>query len=279
MILTILVLAIIILCAFNGFRKGLFGIVFGLISWAVIILSVVFLSPVMQDYLENKTGLPDRIYESAKGYIEQKLTRTGSGSLDSMVAENEKKDTASMSFMADIISRLVSDVGSQKNSATKDISDSAGSASYDSTLPPAMNRAIRGTAQEAIEDYNISSALNEAKGTVVSFVAGSVASKIRDYAVFGLARILTFLIAALACFIFRIIFKVIMLDRGFAIRQHILGVLFGLLEGFLLVWILMYLISCIATTEFGRSLSSAIDGSVILSWFYNNNPLGRMGAP
>ena len=63
------------------------------------------------------------------------------------------------------------------------------------------------------------------------------------------------------------------MDKGFAIRQHILGVLFGLLEGFLLVWILMYLISCIATTAFGRSLAETIDGSVILSWFYNNNPL------
>lgn len=273
MILLILVLAIIFLCAFNGFRKGLFGIVFGLISWAVIILSVIFLSPVMQNYLENRTEVGKKIYESAKGYIEQKLTHTGSGTLDSMVAKDEKKDTDSMSFIADIISRLVSDVDKNKNPATEDISDSSGSASYDSTLPPAMNRSIRGTAQEAIEDYNINSAVSEAKGTVVSFVAESVASKIRDYALSGLSKILTFLIAAIACFIVRIIFKVIMMDKGFAIRQHILGVLFGLLEGFLLVWILMYLISCIGTTAFGRSLAETIDGSVILSWFYNNNPL------
>ncbi len=274
MILLILVFAIIFLCAFNGFRKGLFGIVFGLISWAVIILSVIFLSPVMRDYLQNKTGVGDRIYESSKGYIEQKLTRTGSGSLDSMVENNEKKDSSSTSFVADIITRLVSDVDSNKSSATKDISDSTGSASYDSTLPPSLNRAIRGTAQEAIENYNISSAVNGVKETVVSYVAESVASKIRDYALSGLSKIFTFLIAALICFIIRIIFKVIMMDRGFAIRQHILGVLFGFLEGFLLVWILMYLISCIGTTELGRSLLSTIDGNAILSWFYNNNPLG-----
>lgn len=227
MILLILVLAIIILCAFNGFRKGLFGIVSGVISWVVIILSVVFLSPVMQNHLEKRTDIGNRIYESAKGYIEQKLTRTSSGTLDFM-------------------------------------------------LPPAMDRAIRGTAQEAIEKYNFSASVEEAKGTLVSFVAEPVASKIRDYAIFGLSKVLTFLIAALACFAARIIFKVVMFNRGFAIKQHILGALFGLIEGFLLVWILMYLISCIGTTEFGRSLSSAIDQNVILSWFYNNNPLAGL---
>ena len=184
--LLILIIAIILVSVITGFRKGLFGILFGLFAWGFIFAAVIVGSPRMYAWIENNTDLRDRIYVSAQEYVENKLNYNAAGGIDEITgkagedSENnstgdasqdagagdgsaaagaagddaEDSDKASTPLIADLINTLVSDVKESKSAAASDFSQSTGNGTSDSAFPPSLTRSIRGAAQEAVDAFN-----------------------------------------------------------------------------------------------------------------------------
>ena len=70
-ILTIIVLAVIALCAYGGYRQGFFRVVYSLVGWVLVIGIVTFSSPYITRYLEEETKIRDTIQEKCLEYLEK----------------------------------------------------------------------------------------------------------------------------------------------------------------------------------------------------------------
>lgn len=291
--LLILIIAIILVAAIMGVRKGLFGILFGLFAWGFVLLAVIFGSPRMQVWLEANTDVYQKIYASADSYVVTKLTTTSSRPLSELTQDEKDEktgpdvasdaagipsgardeDDASTPFIADLINKLVSDVTNSKNAAASAASESTGAGTADSALPPALTRSLRGTAQEAVDSYGSAAAdaVETAKGTVIDAVADAVAKRIADYALVCLARVAVLALAGIVVLLVALIIRIVEMNKGIRTQSHVLGFFFGVLQGLLISWVLLFFLSCIGTTAAGQTLAADINSSAFLTWLYNNN--------
>lgn len=106
MILDIIVLAILALSAFIGYKKGLIGILVSVIALILSIILAVFLQGTVADYLYNDTNVGTTIESSVKEMMEEQIK------------ENNKLDTDTKSknkFLA-----MFFDVEKIKNSTIND---------------------------------------------------------------------------------------------------------------------------------------------------------------
>ncbi len=58
---TIVFLVIIVFLTILGYAKGLFSFVFGLVSWLVSLVLILFLGPIFEDMLMNRSGFYDSV--------------------------------------------------------------------------------------------------------------------------------------------------------------------------------------------------------------------------
>lgn len=70
-ILTIVVLAVIALCAYRGYRQGFFRVVYSLAGWVLVLGIVTFSSPYITRYLEEETNIQDTIEKKCLDYLEK----------------------------------------------------------------------------------------------------------------------------------------------------------------------------------------------------------------
>jgi hypothetical protein len=87
----------------------------------------------------------------------------------------------------------------------------------------------------------------------------------------GIAVLLAFVIAEIAVLIVGILVKG--LGRAPVIRQvnGLFGLLAGAVEGFLIVWILMFLAACLGSTSFGQTVIAEIYQNAFLVFLYEHN--------
>lgn len=90
-------------------------------------------------------------------------------------------------------------------------------------------------------------------------------------------KLLTILIAGIAAFIIvRLIAKALQLVNKIPVLGKVnqfFGLLAGLVEGLILVWIIMIGINFWVTINPNAAIASVIEGNEILFWLFENNPL------
>ena len=87
MILDIVLIIILLISAFIGYKKGLVGVVLSIVSLILSIILAVFLQSTVANYLYNDTGVGTMIESSIKTTIETELENR----LNTEVEENENK--------------------------------------------------------------------------------------------------------------------------------------------------------------------------------------------
>lgn len=115
----------------------------------------------------------------------------------------------------------------------------------------------------------------------VSTVQKLGAVNLGDYISKQLALMIVNAIAFIGVFaILSILFKVIITMADVIAKlpvlkevNHSIGMIVGILEGLLLVWVLCLLITGLAGTEFGQEIMKQISENSLLSFIYKNNPL------
>ena len=68
----IIMLFILFFLTLQGWRKGILGIVYGLVSWIFIFVFVTIANPYVLDYLKKQTHLYDKVYQQAEQFVEKK---------------------------------------------------------------------------------------------------------------------------------------------------------------------------------------------------------------
>ena len=102
-----------------------------------------------------------------------------------------------------------------------------------------------------------------------SYIINYIASLIMNI----LAYAVTFLIVWL---IIRLVLGALSVFRSLPIigwADHLLGLLLGVVQGVLLVWVLFLVLSLFATSQIGAGLMHEVNASPFLSFLYNSNPL------
>lgn len=69
--LEIIILGVIVLCAYWGYRAGLLRVVYSLLSWILVLGFVTWATPYITEYLEKNTKLEAAFEEKCRDYIQQ----------------------------------------------------------------------------------------------------------------------------------------------------------------------------------------------------------------
>jgi len=132
-------------------------------------------------------------------------------------------------------------------------------------LPEAIKELLHENNNE--ESYSILGVDNLAD-YIGAYVAGIVVNAVAFIATF----IVLFIAIKLLVLLLDLISKLPLINGV----NKIAGVALGLVEGFIILWVLCLLVTSVAGSEFGRTLLNMIDDSAFLSFIYNNNYLMRI---
>lgn len=211
LIIDLIILGLILLCVFFGYKKGLTKCVIKILSFVLAIIIAVVLFKPISNFVINNTEIDDNIKNS----------------------------------IVEIVADDVSETGKVRE---------------DSNLPKSIVNHINET---------IESSVNETKQTVVNTVAEQISKTAINVGVaiglFVIARIALIFVSALSSLITDLpIIK--QFDKAG-------GIIYGLVEALIIIFIIFAIISFISPMIEGSGLIAAINKSIVGSIFYNNNLL------
>lgn len=256
-LLFILCIIILLFCTVRGYRKGLFGIVFGIISWIFIAVCLIYGTPKMNNILMENSRIYDKVYSGVENYVSKRVDEAGipDVSIDAL----------------NIIGGESSGVISQDKINEK-IQESM------PLLPPNIAGLLQNMSEEDNNDMNsvqteVQNGINEQVTTLKEAIVQKITKTVTDYVIRVMAFTFTLIIAFIIVLIVSVIIKIIELNRGVKTASNWLGLLFGLAEGLIFVYIILYVISALSILNNTQSLVNDINNNVFLSFLYNHNPI------
>lgn len=211
LIIDLIILGLILLCVFFGYKKGLTKCVIKILSFVIAIIIAVVLFKPISSFVINNTQIDDNIKNS----------------------------------IVEIVSDDVSETGKVKE---------------DSNLPKSIVNHIN----ESIE-----TSVNETKQTVVNAVAEQISKTAVNVGV----AIILFIVARIALIFVSAISSLITDLPIIKQFDKAGGIIYGLVEALIIIFIVFAIISFISPMIEGSGLIKAINKSIVGSVFYNNNLL------
>lgn len=251
-ILFIILLAVLVVCAVFGYRKGLLGIVYKALSWIFIVIFVIALNPWIYSFIVNKTSLQSYLDEKIGSYIYKEVVPevplfSFDGDTDKVVEDNKEEDKTN----------AIQDFLTSKGIALPDSLASDFVDGVSSSVDGIMNT-VTESANKQVEEMEIR-------------VVNSISNTVSSYIIKGIAFFVAFVLAKIICFI---VGKLVKGLQKIPVLHGIfswLGLLVGVIEGMLIVWLFMYIVSLCASTGFGEMCLSQIKDSTILLYLYQHN--------
>ena len=233
----VVVLVIFALLMLLGYLRGILGIVMGALSWVFLFLFVNLITP--------------QVYENIKG-----------SDLEKEVFER------TYTYLSDKVDQGVIEVGkSIKKTKKKDkLSDELFS-TYGIRIPDEL--LTENVAKTIKENKEVASALDAAGDKVLT----EVSIVVTDSIIKGMAMLITIVIGFVICMVATIIVQVVSKMPLIGEANRFAGLLFGTCEALLVVWVLMYVITVAAATDFGQSMMAQIDENIILKFLYDHNQI------
>lgn len=211
-IIDLIIVIIVAVCIFLGFKRGLTGSLLKILSFVIaIVIAFIFYKPVA-NYVIDHTIIDESIQES----------------IVSMFSSQEEETTVKEEDKQNMPSVIVDHIN------------------------------------EAVEK-----ASNEAKETIVADTARGVAITIVNMG----AAILLYIIAQVLLIIVKLFTKFVTDLPIIKQADQVGGVVYGILEALVIIYVIMAVISFISPLLNGFELAGAIEKSFIGSFFYNNNLL------
>lgn len=226
----IITLFILFFSILQGWRKGILGIVFGLVSWIFVIAFVVFAHPYIENYLRDNTKTYDTIYEKTQEHLEKRI--------------NENQAAQGIEQWWDSLTQGLprQTIDNMKTDLKIDFGD---------------------------KEYLDADLLESKKQQMVD----ELAVKISDFILQGISVLIAFLIAQILVGIVGGIVKAVGRIPVINGINGFFGLIAGAVEGFLVIWVLMYLVACASGTTIGQGIAMDIADSKFLTYLYDHNLL------
>ncbi|MBO5459077.1 MAG: CvpA family protein [Lachnospira sp.] len=233
----IAVLAILAICGYAGWRKGIIKMVVSVAAMIVTIIVTVFAAPLLGKIVKNSTKIYDNLYNSVETMVAEALQKTEIGT-ESYIAGDENE-----------------------------IQTYLGQAAKMLKLPESI--AVR---VEEDVDYDYIEEIQEQGNTTVNTLVSSIISQRLAQIIFNA---IIHIIVFIALFVvIRIVMSVTgIIGRLPVIHEanKLLGLAVGLIEGLLIVWVFFALLTAMGSTEWAVNALADIKSSKLLSLIYDNN--------
>ena len=95
--------------------------------------------------------------------------------------------------------------------------------------------------------------------------------QIADFMMQGIATIVSLIIAQIIVLVVGFFVKGARRAPGIGHINGLLGLVAGAAEGFLVIWIIMYVAACVSTTTFGQGVILGVEQSTFLTYLYQHN--------
>ena len=240
-IVFVAVLLILVFCTNNGWRKGLLGMIYGLISWVFLLVFVIWANPFIDSYLRERSSLPEKMQQTVEQALSEKTEE---------VAENATQ--GAQEGMEEFLSELpepfrgaLTDLLTQTESQVQE--------------QQGQNGQTQGTQAQNGQEQAAQS------------IQGAVAQQLVDYAIRGIAILIAFVVAQLIVWLVGNIISAVGDAPVISGINGLLGFLAGAVQGFLYVWILMYLVALTGATAFSQQIITYIYQNAFLVYLYQHN--------
>lgn len=143
----------------------------------------------------------------------------------------------------------------------------------------ASEEAEAGSGEDAVMSMVPSSIKDEITESVQNSIDATIkviAGELTDAAINGIATIIAVVIGVLVIILIDKIIKAIGLVPGIRDVNRLLGVIAGLFEGMLAIWLLMYIASCFPASALGQFVIENVQKDQLLLFVYENNIIARI---
>lgn len=251
-IVFIIVLLILIFSAINGWRKGLLGMIYGLISWVCILVFVIWASPYIDHYIRERTSLPETMQQKVEQSVNEKLEELSKNAKDGQ----EKVWNELLEGLPDTLRAAVEEILPRTEA--------------DATQQGAAKE--NAAAQENAAGQENAQEMQEGQGNdLIRTASQAVSQKLLDFMIRGIAVLIAFVAAQLVVWFVGNIVSAVGDAPMVSGINGFLGFAAGAVQGFLYVWILMYLVSLTSVSGFSQQMITYINQNPFTEYLYQHN--------
>lgn len=235
--LVVIVLLIIVFCGFNGLRKGVLGIVYGLVAWIFVFAFVTFSHPYINTYLHENTGVYSYLTEKTRDYLNQEIAKITSVDMAQAAKAVDLEEMDMAQIPPELVEQMKKTFGNMMEQFPSDATED-----------------IKWDALTSAEDlYN------------------SIVSGITEFLMKGISVAIAFVIALVIAGIVGILVASVADLPGLQGINLLFGLIVGAFQGLLYVWLLMYVTLVLSPTSFGQTLLAMIQENAFLTYLYRHN--------
>lgn len=248
----ICVLVILAMCGYAGWKKGVIRIVLSLAIMVLTILTTVFAAPIIAKTIKEKTTWYDGLHDSIQQTLESVTVFDESLWQTDDTAKTESEDFEEYEItQEDKIEKYVDEMITVLN------------------LPESIARQIESTINA---DY-VEQIKEDGITTVKSAATAIIAQRMTQIAFNAIIHIVVF------CTVY-VLLRLLIVITGVVARlpviyqaNKLLGLVVGLVEGILFVWILFAVVTAFGGQQWAVEALEDIGNSKILSFLYDNSPI------
>lgn len=216
-VVDIVILAIMLVCVFFGYKKGLVGVTVNILGFFIALLIALLLYTPISNFVINNTSLQPNLKEGISDTVKSYVIKDNETN-----TENEEIEDNSPKVIKDYINGFI-----QK-----------------------QKEGVQRTEAEIIDNVSETLSINIIKVAV-------------GIAVFLISKIALIFVKALA----KLITKLPIIGQF----DKLGGVIYGVLQGLLIIYIILALISLFAPATENSTILEAINSSIVGKMMYNNN--------
>ncbi len=233
------IVVIVIFVAFMvlGYMRGVLGIIFGVASWVFLFFFVNWAGPQVFDNLKDT-----QVEKDIATYVYEYL--------------DEKTD--------DTVTDLNIDLNAGIDTLSDELFDK-----YGIMIP----KELLSSSKDAVEESDVAEVVKEGAEDARASLLLSLTVIVTGAILNGLSIVISVVIGFVICFVVSLLIRIIRKAPMLGEANRAIGVVFGVFEGLLVVWVLMYIVSISAATDFGQQMMQQIDNNMILKFLYDYNQI------
>lgn len=261
-VLLVVVLAILVIAAYRGYRRGFLRMAFSLLSFALTLVIVSWAVPHVMNFLRDNTG----IYEDLRVACEQAVDRmleNGADGVGQTLGDSSDGIGEAMEDSADGMGQAMGDSADGVGQETENGADGIGQSFGDGNIGNIGEIQGDWFGQDSQDTMPVGGLLATAREKGIDAIARMLLKGISFFLSFAVVSIVLQLVVGLLDIVSRI-----PIIRGF---NRLMGAAAGLLQGLLAVWLLMLLVALACTTAFGQQLLLQIQENAFLAWLFEKD--------
>lgn len=259
----LIVAAALIAGAYAGYRKGIIRIAVSLVSMIVSLVACMFVTPAICSAVKSNTDIHSRMTESAYNIIINS-DAFASAFQETISEKTQRGETLSDSTAQNVAVNLPS---AGLGDYEEVIGSYVGSVTEAMKLPASMMKEYA----ESLVTETVADVVSEKVTSVKSLMAAIIAARLADMAINSIVYIIVFALIY-------VVMKIVLAATGFIARlpiirqaNRLVGLVFGLLEALVVVWLIFAVITACSNFEWAQSALAMIGDNTFLTFIYEQN--------